>query len=53
MTILGIDTVAVVVSDRREALKWYRDILGLKEAFVAPNVGHWIEMGPGRPLTSQ
>ncbi len=51
MSITGINTVAVVVSDRREALNWYRDVLGLEEAFVAPDVGHWIEVGPPRPLT--
>jgi catechol 2,3-dioxygenase-like lactoylglutathione lyase family enzyme len=51
MTILGIDTVAVVVSNRRKALRWYRDVLGLEVAFTAPEEGHWIEVGPGRPLT--
>ncbi len=51
MAILGIDTVAVVVSDRRRAIGWYRDVLGMEVAFEAPEVGHWIEIGPGRPLT--
>lgn len=51
MPITGINTVAVVVSDRRKALAWYRDVLGLEEAFVAPETGHWIEVGPSRPLT--
>ncbi len=51
MAITGINTVAVVVSDRRRGLEWYRDILGLDEAFVAPETGHWIEVGPPRPLT--
>ncbi len=55
--ITSIDTVAVVVKDRKRALEWYRDILGLKEAFVSRDsafpggVGHWIEVGSGRPLT--
>jgi catechol 2,3-dioxygenase-like lactoylglutathione lyase family enzyme len=65
MAITGIDTVAVVVSDRRKALAWYRNILGLPVAYVGPSVsnadpniqgnvdnpGHWIEMGPNRPMT--
>ena len=63
MTIAGIDTVAVVVSDRRKAIAWYRDVLGLRIAYIGPNdpeakrpaegtpksPGHWIEMGPPRP----
>lgn len=65
MTILGLDTVAVVVSDRRKALRWYRDVLGLPIAYIGPlessidpnvqgtieNPGHWIEIGSSRPLT--
>jgi catechol 2,3-dioxygenase-like lactoylglutathione lyase family enzyme len=65
MTITGIDTVAVVVSDKKKTLQWYRDILGLRVAYVGPfepntdasvqgspdRPGHWIELGPGRPLT--
>lgn len=62
MVILGVDTVAVVVADRRRALAWYRDVLGLQVAYVGPldsgdapssatDPGHWIEMGPRRPLT--
>ncbi len=65
MTITSIDTVAVVVSDRKKALYWYRDLLGLQVAYVGPfepsadprvpgspdRPGHWIELGPGRPLT--
>ena len=65
MTIIGIDTVAVVVSDRRKALQWFRDVLGLPVAYVGPaepntnpavqgspdNPGHWIELGSGRPMT--
>ena len=65
MTIIGIDTVAVVVSDRRKALQWFRDVLGLPVAYIGPaepdsnpsvqgspdNPGHWIELGPGRPMT--
>ena len=50
MALVGVDTVAVVVADRRRALAWYRDVLGLVEAFVPPEMGHWIEVGPGRPL---
>ncbi|MCJ2532260.1 MAG: VOC family protein, partial [Candidatus Thermoplasmatota archaeon] len=51
MTLIGVDTVAVVVSDRRRALDWYRDVLGLPVAYMAPKTGHWIEVGPSRPLT--
>ena len=65
MGILGIDTVAIVVSDRRMAIRWYRDVLGLDVAYIGPRVsntdpsiqgtpdeaGHWIEMGPLRPRT--
>ena len=65
MTITAIDTVAVVVSNRRKALLWYRDVLGLRAAYIGPsepntdptvegtadNPGHWIELGPNRPLT--
>jgi len=65
MTVLGVDTVAIVVSDRRKAIAWYRDVLGLEVAYIGPNEteadpsmqgtpsspGHWIELGPGRPGT--
>jgi len=65
VTILGLDTVAIVVSDRRKAIAWYRDVLGLEVAYIGPNSpeaepsshgtpddpGHWIELGPGRPQT--
>lgn len=65
MSITGIDTVAIVVSDRRKAIAWYRDVLGLPVAYIGPNEpnadasvqgtpdnpGHWIELGPFRPLT--
>ena len=65
MTVVGVDTVAVVVSDRRKAIKWYHDVLGLPVAYIGPdepnadpnvqgtseNPGHWIELGPGRPRT--
>jgi catechol 2,3-dioxygenase-like lactoylglutathione lyase family enzyme len=65
MGILGIDTIAIVVSDRRKAIRWYRDVLGLEVAFIGPSVsntdprvqgtpddaGHWIELGPLRPRT--
>ena len=63
--VLGVDTVAIVVSDRHKAIQWYRDVLGLEVAYIGPSVsnadpsvqgtpdhaGHWIEMGPGRPRT--
>jgi catechol 2,3-dioxygenase-like lactoylglutathione lyase family enzyme len=62
---VGIDTVAVVVSNRRKALEWFREVLGLPVAYIGPaepssnpsvqglpeNPGHWIELGPGRPMT--
>jgi catechol 2,3-dioxygenase-like lactoylglutathione lyase family enzyme len=65
MGILGVDTVAIVVKDRREAIAWYRDVLGLDVAYIGPNdskappeavgtaedPGHWIELGPRRPRT--
>jgi catechol 2,3-dioxygenase-like lactoylglutathione lyase family enzyme len=65
MTAWHVDTIAVVVSDRRKALKWYCDVLGLPPAYIGPhesnadpniqgsaeNPGHWIELGPARPLT--
>jgi len=41
----------VVVADRKRALAWYRDVLALEAAYVPPEVGHWIEMGPRRPRT--
>ncbi len=65
MAILGLDTVAIVVRDRRKAIAWYRNVLGLQVAYIGPNSpdaepsaqgtaenpGHWIELGPARPLT--
>ena len=65
MTITGLDTVAIVVSDKRRAIEWYRDVLGLRVAYVGPpspnkdaaiqgspeDPGHWIEMGMPRPMT--
>ncbi len=64
MTVFGIDTVAIVVSDRRKAIAWYRDVLGIPVHYIGPNdptaaggggtpedPGHWIEMGPARPQT--
>ena len=65
MTITGLDTVAIVVSDRRRAIAWYRDVLGLRVAYIGPaeankdpavqgspnDPGHWIEMGVPRPMT--
>ncbi len=63
MGVLGIDTIAIVVSDRHKAIRWYRDVLGLDVAYIGPRIsnadpsvqgtpddaGHWIEMGPLRP----
>jgi catechol 2,3-dioxygenase-like lactoylglutathione lyase family enzyme len=65
MTVLGVDTIAIVVSDRKKAIRWFRDVLGLEVAYVGPNdpdsdgsvqgtpanPGHWIELGPRRPRT--
>jgi len=65
MTITGMDTVAVVVSDRKRAIAWYRDVLGLRVAYIGPSeankdhavqgspsdAGHWVEMGVPRPMT--
>ena len=65
MTVFCLDTVAVVVSDGRKAIVWYRDVLGLDVAYIGPpspnpdpavqgtpgNPGHWIELGPHRPQT--
>jgi len=65
MTLISVDTVAVVVSNRHDAIKWYHDTLGLPIAYLGPpqlnnnptvqgspeNAGHWIELGPNRPLT--
>lgn len=36
MVISSIDTVAIVVSDKRKALKWYSEILGLSVWFIGP-----------------
>src|SRR5207249_4283253 len=65
MTVLGVDTIAIVVSDPRKAIEWYRDVLGLDVAYIGPNEpnpdpsvqgtvenpGHWVELGPARPRT--
>jgi len=65
MTVVGIDTVAIVVSNGRKAIAWYRDVIGLAIAFIGPrdsnpdpsvhgtpeDPGHWIELGPRRPQT--
>ena len=65
MTITGLDTVAIVVSDMKRAIAWYRDVLGLQVAYIGPpkandnpavqgspdDPGHWIELGPLRPMT--
>ena len=65
MPILAVDTIAVVVSDRTNALKWYSEILGLDIVYIGPSVssvdsniqgiiekpGHWIELGSRRPTT--
>jgi len=62
---MSIDTVAVVVSDRVKALQWFMEVLGLPVAYIGPaepssdpnlqgppeNPGHWIELGPRRPMT--
>src|SRR2546427_2318963 len=63
MTVLGVDTIAIVVSDPQKAIEWYRDVLGLDVAYIGPsesnpdpsvqgtaeNPGHWVELGPARP----
>ncbi len=65
MTLTGIDTVAVVVSDGAKAIAWYHDALGLEVAYIGPeesnpdpsvqgtveHPGHWVEVGPCRPRT--
>ncbi len=65
VTVLGVDTIAIVVSDPRKAIAWYRDVPGLDVAYIGPsepnpdpsiegtpeNPGHWVELGPGRPRT--
>ena len=65
MAITGIDTVAVVVTNRHAAIEWYHNTLGLPITYIGPpepksdpsiqgtedNAGHWIELGPNRPLT--
>ncbi len=65
MGIFGVDTIAIVVSDRHKAIRWYRDVLGIDVAYIGPresssdpsiqgtpdDAGHWIEMGPLRPQT--
>src|SRR2546426_8566998 len=65
MTVLGVDTIAIVVSDPRKAIEWYRDVLGLDVAYIGPSEsnpdpsvqgtvehpGHWVELGPARPRT--
>ena len=57
--------MAVVVSDRVKALQWFTEVLGLPVAYIGPaepssdpnlqgppdNPGHWIELGPRRPMT--
>ena len=65
VAVVGIDTVAIVVADRRKAIAWFRDVLGLRVAYIGPqdsspdaslqgtpeDPGHWIELGPKRPQT--
>jgi len=65
MPITTIDTVAIVVSDKRKAIKWHTETLRLPLAYVGPpvpssdpkiqgtpeNPGHWVEIGQKRPLT--
>ncbi len=55
----------MVVSNRRKALQWFREVLRLPVAYIGPaepnsnpsvqglpeNPGHWIELGPGSPMT--
>src|SRR5437899_13019335 len=63
MTVLGVDTIAIVVSDPRKAIEWYRDVLGLDVAYIGPseehpdpsvqgkadNPRHWLELRQPRP----
>lgn len=52
MTITGIDTVAVVVSDRKKAIQWYRDVLGLPVAYIGPfesDTDQSIQGSPDKP----
>ncbi len=49
MAILGIDTVAIVVSDRHKAIRWYRDVLGLDIAYVGPSEPHADASVQGTP----
>ena len=65
LTVTGIDTGAVGVSDGATAIAWYRDVVGLEVAYIGPEEpnpdpsvqgtadlpGHWVEMGPPRPGT--
>jgi catechol 2,3-dioxygenase-like lactoylglutathione lyase family enzyme len=65
LTILGVDTIAIVVSDGRKAVLWYRDVLGLPIAYIGPSTpnsnasvqgtpedpGHWVELGLRAPRT--
>lgn len=34
MALLGVDTVSIVVSDRRKAIEWYRDVLGVAVVYA-------------------
>ena len=65
MTIRGVDTIALVVSDRRKAIAWFRDVFEIPVAYIGPSTpnpeptvqgtpedpGHWIEVGPSAPRT--
>ena len=45
----GINVVSITVTNLDEALRFYRDILGLGEPiYDLPDAG-WIEFGSGRP----
>ena len=49
MTIVGIDTVAVVVSNRRKALQWFKDALGLPVAYIGPALPNSNPSAQGPP----
>jgi predicted enzyme related to lactoylglutathione lyase len=41
-----IDNVSIVVDDLKSAVKWYRDVLGLKHKFTEESI-QWAEMDSG------
>jgi len=51
MTVLGVDTIAIVVSDPRKAIAWYRDVLGLDFAYIVRARRTRIRALRGRPRT--